>query len=75
MLSTLGYQDAANLDDGGPAAGVQALQKFSPAVEKKLVGRVKAVVAWSLPRPPLVPRGWCQRTARPQQPPELKGGA
>ena len=40
--STLGFQDAANLDDGDMWPVAYALQKWSPAVEKKVVALVKA---------------------------------
>ena len=40
--STLGFQDAANLDDGDLWPVSYALQKWSPAVEKKVVELVKA---------------------------------
>ncbi|RZU76731.1 uncharacterized protein YdhG (YjbR/CyaY superfamily) [Micromonospora kangleipakensis] len=43
--STLGFQDAANLDDGDLWPVSYALQKWSPAVEKKLVELVKAAVS------------------------------
>jgi uncharacterized protein YdhG (YjbR/CyaY superfamily) len=43
--STLGFQDAANLDDGDLWPVSYALQKWSPVVEKKIVELVKAAVA------------------------------
>jgi uncharacterized protein YdhG (YjbR/CyaY superfamily) len=43
--STLGFQDAANLDDGDLWPVSYALQKWSPLVEKKVVELVKAAVA------------------------------
>src|SRR3954468_5594009 len=43
--STLGFQDAANLDDGDLWPVSYALQKWSPAVEKKVVELVRAAVA------------------------------
>ena len=43
--STLGFQDAANLDDGDCWPIAYALQKWSPAVEKKVIALVKAAVA------------------------------
>jgi uncharacterized protein YdhG (YjbR/CyaY superfamily) len=43
--STLGFQDAANLDDGDLWPTSYALQKWSPAVEKKVVALVKAAVS------------------------------
>ncbi|WBB67588.1 hypothetical protein [Micromonospora sp. WMMD812] len=43
--STLGFQDTANLDEGDLWPVSYALQKWSPAVEKKLVELVKAAVS------------------------------
>ena len=43
--STLGFQDAANLDDGDLWPVAYALQKWSPAVEKQVVKLVKAAVS------------------------------
>jgi uncharacterized protein YdhG (YjbR/CyaY superfamily) len=43
--STLGFQDSANLDDGDLWPVAYALQKWSPAVEKKVVELVKAAVS------------------------------
>ncbi|WP_433286088.1 iron chaperone [Micromonospora sp. CA-244673] len=43
--STLGFQDTANLDDGDLWPVAYALQKWSPAVEKKVVALVKAAVS------------------------------
>jgi uncharacterized protein YdhG (YjbR/CyaY superfamily) len=43
--STLGFQDAANLDDGDLWPVVYALQKWSAAVEKKVVELVQAAVS------------------------------
>ncbi|MDQ1738177.1 MAG: hypothetical protein QOH56_4428 [Pseudonocardiales bacterium] len=43
--STLGFQDAANLDDGDLWPVSYALQKWSPVVEKKIVQLVKAAIA------------------------------
>jgi uncharacterized protein YdhG (YjbR/CyaY superfamily) len=43
--STLGFQDAANLDDGDLWPVAYALQKWSPAVEKKVVELVRAAVS------------------------------
>jgi uncharacterized protein YdhG (YjbR/CyaY superfamily) len=43
--STLGFQDAATLDDGDLWPVSYALQKWSPAVEKKVVELVKAAVS------------------------------
>jgi uncharacterized protein YdhG (YjbR/CyaY superfamily) len=43
--STLGFQDAANLDDGDLWPVSYALQKWSPAVEKKVVELVKAAIS------------------------------
>jgi uncharacterized protein YdhG (YjbR/CyaY superfamily) len=43
--STLGFQDAANLDDGDLWPVSYALQNWSPAVEKKVVALVKAATS------------------------------
>jgi uncharacterized protein YdhG (YjbR/CyaY superfamily) len=43
--STLGFQDAAHLDDGDAWPIAYALQKWSPAVEKKVIALVKAAVS------------------------------
>ena len=43
--STLGFQDTANLDDGDLWPVSYALQKWSPAVEEKVVELVKAAVS------------------------------
>jgi uncharacterized protein YdhG (YjbR/CyaY superfamily) len=43
--STLGFQDAANLDDGDLWPVSYALQRWSPVVEKNVVELVKAAVA------------------------------
>ncbi len=43
--STLGFQDAANLDDGDMWPVSYALQKWSPTVEKKIVGLVKGAIS------------------------------
>jgi uncharacterized protein YdhG (YjbR/CyaY superfamily) len=43
--SNLGFQDVASLDDGDMWPIMFALQKWSPAVEKKIVQLVKAAVA------------------------------
>jgi uncharacterized protein YdhG (YjbR/CyaY superfamily) len=43
--STLGFQDAANLDDGDIWPVSYALCKWSPTVEKKVVQLVKAAVS------------------------------
>jgi uncharacterized protein YdhG (YjbR/CyaY superfamily) len=43
--STLGFQDAANLDDGDLWAVSYALKKWSPAVEKKVIALVKAATS------------------------------
>ena len=43
--STLGFQDAANLDDGDLWPVSYALKKWSPGVEKKVAGLVKAAVS------------------------------
>src|SRR6478735_8809929 len=44
-FSTLGFQDAANLDDGDLWPVAYALQKWGPQVEKKVVELVKAAVS------------------------------
>ena len=43
--STLGFQDAANLDDGDLWAVSYALRKWSPLVEKKVVELVKTAIS------------------------------
>lgn len=43
--STLGFQDSANLDDGDLWPVSYALQRWSPAVEKKVTALVKAAVS------------------------------
>ncbi|MGA9100829.1 iron chaperone [Aeromicrobium sp.] len=43
--ATLGFQDKANLDDGDLWPVVYALQKWTPAVEKKVVQLVKTAVS------------------------------
>jgi uncharacterized protein YdhG (YjbR/CyaY superfamily) len=43
--STLGFQDAAHLDDGDLWPVSYALKAWSPAVEKKVVALVKAAVS------------------------------
>ncbi len=43
--STLGFQDAANLDDGDLWPVSYALEKWSPAVEKKVIELVRAAAA------------------------------
>jgi uncharacterized protein YdhG (YjbR/CyaY superfamily) len=43
--STLGFQDAANLDDGDLWPVSYALQKWSPAVERKVVELVKTAIS------------------------------
>ena len=43
--STLGFQDAANLDDGDLWPVSYALQKWSPTVEKKVAELVKAAIS------------------------------
>src|SRR3954454_2274224 len=43
--STLGFQDAANLDDGDLWPVSYALRKWSPVVEKKVVELVKAAIS------------------------------
>ena len=43
--STLGFQDAANLDDGDLWPVAYALQQWSPVVEKRVVELVKAAIS------------------------------
>jgi uncharacterized protein YdhG (YjbR/CyaY superfamily) len=43
--STLGFQDAANLDDGDMWPVSYALQEWSPAVEERVVELVKAAIS------------------------------
>ncbi len=43
--STLGFQDAANLDDGDLWPVAYALQKWNPVVEKKVAELVKAAIS------------------------------
>ena len=43
--STLGFQDAANLDDGDMWPVSYALMNWSPKVEKKIVELVKAAIS------------------------------
>jgi hypothetical protein len=43
--STLGFEGAANLDDGDVWPVVYALTKWTPAVEKKVVALVRAAVS------------------------------
>jgi len=43
--STLGFQDAANLDDGDMWPVSYALLRWSPAVEEKVVALVKAAIS------------------------------
>jgi len=43
--STLGFQDAANLDDGDMWPASFALVRWSPAVEKRVVALVKAAIS------------------------------
>ncbi|MEU4528634.1 hypothetical protein AB0F49_10455 [Micromonospora ureilytica] len=43
--STVGFQDAANLDDGDLWPVAYALQQWSPAVEKKITELVRAAVS------------------------------
>src|SRR5882757_10999932 len=43
--STLGFQDAANLDDGDMWPVVYALEKWSPAMEKKIIELVQAAIS------------------------------
>ena len=43
--STLGFQDAANLDDGDMWPVSYALKKWSPVVEKRVIQLVKAAIS------------------------------
>ena len=43
--STLGFQEAANLDDGDLWPVAYALQDWSPAVEKRVIELVKAAIS------------------------------
>ena len=43
--STLGFQDAANLDDGDLWPVAYALRQWNPAVEKRVVELVKAAIS------------------------------
>lgn len=43
--STLGFQDAANLDDGDMWPVTYALQEWSPVVQEKVVELVKAAIS------------------------------
>ena len=43
--STLGFQEAAHLDDGDLWPVYYALQKWSPEVEKKIAGLLKAALS------------------------------
>ena len=43
--ATLGFQDEAHLDDGDIWATSYALQKWTPAVEKKVIALVKAAIS------------------------------
>ncbi|MBQ1017431.1 hypothetical protein KBX71_06055 [Micromonospora sp. D93] len=43
--STVGFQDAANLDDGDLWPVAYALQQWSPAVEKKITELVRAAIS------------------------------
>ncbi|HEU5107540.1 MAG TPA: hypothetical protein VFT95_03105, partial [Micromonosporaceae bacterium] len=43
--STLGFQDAANIDDGDMWPVSYALKKWSPAVETKVAELVKAAIS------------------------------
>jgi uncharacterized protein YdhG (YjbR/CyaY superfamily) len=43
--STLGFQDAANLDDGDMWPASYALMKWSPAVEKTIAELVRAAIS------------------------------
>jgi uncharacterized protein YdhG (YjbR/CyaY superfamily) len=50
--STLGFQDAANLDDGDMWPVSYALQEWSPVAEKKVIELVKAAISDGLFRQP-----------------------
>ena len=43
--STLGFQDAANLDDGDMWAVSYALRQWSPSVEQRVVDLVRAAIS------------------------------
>lgn len=43
--STLGFQEAANLDDGGIWPVSYALKEWSPVVEKRVIELVKAAIS------------------------------
>ena len=43
--STLGFQEAANLDDGDMWPVSYALQEWSPVVEKRVIDLVKAAIS------------------------------
>ena len=43
--STLGFQESANLDDGDLWPVAYALMKWTPAVEKKVAGLVRAAIS------------------------------
>jgi uncharacterized protein YdhG (YjbR/CyaY superfamily) len=43
--STLGFQDAANLDDGGMWPVSYALREWSPVVEKRVIELVKSAIS------------------------------
>jgi uncharacterized protein YdhG (YjbR/CyaY superfamily) len=43
--STLGFEDAANLDDGDLWPVSYALQEWSPTVEKKVIALVQAAIS------------------------------
>jgi uncharacterized protein YdhG (YjbR/CyaY superfamily) len=43
--ATLGFQDAANLDDGDLWATSYALQRWTPAAEKRVIALVKAAIS------------------------------
>jgi uncharacterized protein YdhG (YjbR/CyaY superfamily) len=47
--STLGFQEAANLDDGDMWPVAYALKKWSPAVEKRVADLVKAAISSPVP--------------------------
>src|SRR3954467_5141915 len=64
--STLGFQDAANLDDGDLWPVSYALRKWSPVVEKKVVELVKAAISCREPR--YCGTGRLRRSPRPSRP-------
>ena len=49
--STLGFQDAANLDEGDMWPVAYALKKWSPVVEKQVAALLKGAISAPVPRP------------------------